>query len=150
MTTAITQEDVERLKTGWSKDPCWDVEETEGFEEFKEELLAWRKEQEAIAEERYLDLQAKRIKKVVNETGCDEEVALALSTFGEIDFEITRADEEGGNKAQIAHAKATLLLAAQVKRVADVLEAINEREDSNDSRLLLDEKSVRIWGTGGK
>ncbi|NPA64479.1 MAG: hypothetical protein GXO16_05850 [Epsilonproteobacteria bacterium] len=49
-----TRRDVERLKSEWECDPIWDLEDTEGFEEYREELLAfrlqkekeWRKERE--------------------------------------------------------------------------------------------------------
>jgi len=36
-------EEVEKLKVQWQSDPCWDIENTEGFEEHKVELLAYRK-----------------------------------------------------------------------------------------------------------
>jgi len=32
---------VEKLKQDWVKDPCWDIEDTEGFEGFREELQAF-------------------------------------------------------------------------------------------------------------
>nr|WP_320022073.1 hypothetical protein [uncultured Draconibacterium sp.] len=38
-----TQEEIDRLKQDWQHDPCWDIEETEGFEEHKDELLRYRK-----------------------------------------------------------------------------------------------------------
>lgn len=41
-----TQEEIEHLKRNWEGDPCWDIEETEGFEEHKEELLAFRLQKE--------------------------------------------------------------------------------------------------------
>jgi hypothetical protein len=34
------------LKEQWLRDPCWAIEETEGFEDHREELLAYRLEQE--------------------------------------------------------------------------------------------------------
>ncbi|PZO26181.1 MAG: hypothetical protein DCE86_14885, partial [Flavobacteriaceae bacterium] len=37
-----TREDIDELKKQWLYDPIWDIEETEGFEEFRDELLAWR------------------------------------------------------------------------------------------------------------
>lgn len=33
-----TQEEIQNLKYGWKKDPCWDIEHTEGFEAHEEEL----------------------------------------------------------------------------------------------------------------
>lgn len=39
------------LKENWLEDPVWDIEETEGFEDYKEELLQFRLQQEKIWEE---------------------------------------------------------------------------------------------------
>jgi len=33
-----TRQEIENLKAGWKKDPCWDIADTEGFEEHKDEL----------------------------------------------------------------------------------------------------------------
>jgi hypothetical protein len=41
-----TREEVEALKINWHDDPNWDIEETDGFEEYKDELLAYRKQSE--------------------------------------------------------------------------------------------------------
>jgi len=48
-----TIEEVQELKDQWVMDPCWDIEHSEGFEAHKEELLAFRLEQEAIFERSY-------------------------------------------------------------------------------------------------
>ena len=37
-TATRTRADVERLKADWTSDPCWDLEDTPGFEEFRDEL----------------------------------------------------------------------------------------------------------------
>ena len=34
-----TREDVDKLMTNWYQDPIWDLHETEGFEEYRDELL---------------------------------------------------------------------------------------------------------------
>ena len=34
--------EIEELKKNWFSDPCWDIEETEGFEKYKDELLEFR------------------------------------------------------------------------------------------------------------
>jgi hypothetical protein len=46
--------EVERLKQGWKRDPIWDIEETEGFEEHKQELLQFRLRCEAEWKEAHL------------------------------------------------------------------------------------------------
>jgi len=38
-----TREEVEALKLNWQKDPIWDIEDTEGFEEYREELIEFHK-----------------------------------------------------------------------------------------------------------
>lgn len=42
-----TKEDIKRLKLNWEFDPSWDIEDTDGFEEYREELRAFRLETEA-------------------------------------------------------------------------------------------------------
>jgi hypothetical protein len=56
-----TQDEIYELKRSWALDPCWDIEDTEGFENYKEDLLAFRvaceknwKKKEAIKELREL------------------------------------------------------------------------------------------------
>lgn len=39
--------EVKTLKENWKSDPIWDIEDTEGFEDHKQELLAFRLEMEA-------------------------------------------------------------------------------------------------------
>jgi len=41
-----TQAELKSLKDNWLHDPCWDIEDTEGFEEYKEELKKFRLNQE--------------------------------------------------------------------------------------------------------
>lgn len=43
-----TTEEIKQLKASWVYDPIWDIEETEGFEEHKDELLKFRLEQERL------------------------------------------------------------------------------------------------------
>lgn len=40
------RQEIEELKSNWKEDPCWDIEETEGFEAHKQELYVFRLEQE--------------------------------------------------------------------------------------------------------
>ena len=37
-----TRQEVEALKANWRGDPCWDIYETEGFEEYRDELLTFQ------------------------------------------------------------------------------------------------------------
>ena len=47
-----TREEVEKLKQGWRKHPCWDIETTDGYEEYHDELLEYRKQCEKISEQK--------------------------------------------------------------------------------------------------
>ena len=42
---------VEELKNNWMNDPCWDIYETEGFEEYRDELFEFQKRVEKENEE---------------------------------------------------------------------------------------------------
>jgi len=39
-----TREEVDELKRQWKRDPIWDIEETEDFEEYREELVKFHEE----------------------------------------------------------------------------------------------------------
>jgi hypothetical protein len=45
--------EVERLKADWAADPCWDLEDTPGFEDFREELLDYATRTRAEWDRRY-------------------------------------------------------------------------------------------------
>ena len=58
-----TRAEVEELKTAWLKDDVWDIETTEGYEEYKEELILFRKYQtlkyELETEKKYYEVKIK-------------------------------------------------------------------------------------------
>jgi len=66
-----TPNDVIKLKADWEHDPCWDIELTEGFEEYHDGLLAYRKEMEKVWAMQRLDKLQKRTK----ELNCSLELA---------------------------------------------------------------------------
>jgi hypothetical protein len=37
-----TRKEVDDLKANWLGDPCWDIWNTDGFEDYKHELRAWQ------------------------------------------------------------------------------------------------------------
>jgi predicted ArsR family transcriptional regulator len=47
-----TREQIEKLKQSWIHDGCWDLENTEGFEEYFMELSIFRANYEVLAEKR--------------------------------------------------------------------------------------------------
>lgn len=52
--------EIEELKKGWEADPHWDLEDTPGFEEHYDELLAHRYEKEVEWESARLDALEKK------------------------------------------------------------------------------------------
>jgi hypothetical protein len=145
-----TTDEIERLKHSWLGDPCWNIEETEGFEEHREELLAFRKETEAKAEKRNRERIERRAKVIREETGVTtKDAAMYLHTFAEIETEVNgqdRAISDAPNQSKMAEARilqaqvrAILLLAAQFKRLVDHLEKIEEERNADEQRQELRE-----------
>ncbi len=60
-----TKEDIEDLKRNWQIDPCWDIEETEGFEDHKLELQNFR----YIHEQRETDIYNKDLEQYAYKIG---------------------------------------------------------------------------------
>ena len=127
-----TREEIEKLKESWLKDPCWVIEDTKGFEEHREELLAYsqeaQKQWKAASEKR----RAERIKKVEEATGVGGDAAEALCTFGEIEDDVIMATRTTDSDLYGASTvRALLLVAAQLKRIADFC----ERNDGSEGIL---------------
>lgn len=150
--TTRTPHEIEKLKNDWAKDPCWDIETTSGFEDHKEELLAFRKQIEAEWEDKFVACQAERREHIMNLTGigkADPDILDNLSTWGEIERALESQDRYIGDFAKfesivmaelaMAQVRATLLQAAQLKRIADALESM----DDGDSLIT----SAKIWGS---
>ena len=58
-----TREEVENLKADWESDPCYEIEDTEGFEEYREELKLFSQEKEKHWEEhRKFDTHVKSVR----------------------------------------------------------------------------------------
>lgn len=133
-----TRDDVEKLKVSWLRDPNWDIEDTPGFEEFKDELLAFHKEQDEKWERAAFERKVKRGEKVGAWTGIyDIDLAEYLSTPDEIENAVSRLDGliDSGTAVEMAQfaisreqVRATMLLTMQVKGIADLLEKQNDRE----------------------
>lgn len=136
-----TTEEIEALKKNWLNDPCWDIENTEGFEDHVAELTAFHELKRKEWEQKTVDHVALRRVKVAASTGVDDWVVGEwLSTFDEIEKQISDQghylneeyldnDEIVRGELAQAQARATLLLAAQTKRIADVLERfVDSRE----------------------
>ncbi len=83
-----TREEVEQLKSEWAWDPCWDIENTEGFKEYYDELLAYRLETKA-EDQKEIDDENEKMR---NELGCN---AAIYPSFG-IENRRVRAENKGG------------------------------------------------------
>jgi|CXWL01.1.fsa_nt_gi hypothetical protein len=140
-----TSEEIEKLKASYKHDPCWDIEDSEGFEDYHDELLAWRKEYEAECEAKNQELDNQRIEKVMNVTGigkADKDLLLSLFTWKEIENNI-HGTERNTDDPQVSMigslVRATLLQAAQLKRIADALESMADGDSLSNS--------VKLWGS---
>lgn len=67
-----TRQEVEELKQNWIIDPCYEIEDSEGFEEYREELKLFRERIEQKAEEFYI----KRCLDKARELGCEGNIKL--------------------------------------------------------------------------
>lgn len=65
-----TEKEIEDLKANWKNDPCWDIEDTDGFEEHHAELLEWRVEYE----KKWTDREAARIETLATLWKCSPEL----------------------------------------------------------------------------
>lgn len=145
-----TIEEIEALKEEWAKDPIWDIEETDGFEAYAEELLVWREARSQQIESKIAERNATHAALVREQTGVlDADIVSSLHTWNEIEFDIKRAEANAATHEvylQAAQVRATLLQAAQLKRIADALASLIDLTEASDSRDSLAE-SVKIWGT---
>ena len=66
-----TREEVEFLKSNWTRDPCWDIENTEEFEEYSNELLKFRMMMENKWNKDYDDM----IQAIAQKHRCSNELA---------------------------------------------------------------------------
>lgn len=74
-----TKNDVKNLKAHWVTDPCWDIEETEGFEKYYTELHAFRIEMES----RWANENNARLLAKAQELGCSPQLAEYINRLEE-------------------------------------------------------------------
>ncbi len=121
---------------------------TEEIEKFAE-LVRFRMELEEQQKKKDAERLTRRVRKMADETGIDHPIlADSLYTFEEIEIDLERRTAEGEyatntESAQLAimrsQVRASLLLAAQVKRIADLLEEKNEEDASNRAQDFMTE-----------
>lgn len=61
-----TQSELDDLIRQWKTDPCWDIEDTEGYEEYRDYLLSVRLEYER----QYQENEKARLKSIANTLQC--------------------------------------------------------------------------------
>ena len=83
--TERTAEEIKKLKDGWLKDPCWDIEDTSGFEAHQNELQSfrilheskWKAEREEKANRRAIQTVITRIYANGTNNASDEDDAIS-------------------------------------------------------------------------
>lgn len=147
-----TPEEIEALKKNWLQDPCWDIEDTEGFEAHRDELLAWSIQYKSEIEEKAREALNKRIESIMISTGVgrkDANILMSIHDWGEIEKSVDidhyvgdcgSAEAFAAYRMAQAQVRATLLQAAQLKRIADALETL---ADQDDNSFL---SAYKIWG----
>jgi len=133
-----TREEVEALKRNWLKDPIYDLATVDGFEECHGELDKFQDEQEA----KWKAEADKKLTDRAADLGVSKEEAKHLSSFEKIERELRTLDFQIGDGGSAngwtsfviarEQVRATLLLAAQVKRVGDFLEEKFESDEASD------------------
>ncbi|MGJ0847803.1 hypothetical protein ACR77J_14020 [Tissierella praeacuta] len=78
------REEIEKLKKNWERDPFWDLYETEGFEDYKEELKEHQERMEAIWEKEYQEKE-KEIDRKANGLGLEGLYRIILRQEKEIE-----------------------------------------------------------------
>ena len=133
-----TQDEIEKLKANWLKDPCWDIEDEDGFGEHREELLKFRKETEVkwkLEEEERI---ARRARVVEIDTDITKAgAAQSICTYEEIETGVRNIENETDDQVACMMAyqvRATLLLAAQTQRVANGIWELIENIQSTDDQ----------------
>jgi len=70
-----TQGEINNLKAQWRHDPCWDIEDTEGFEAHYDELIAYRIETEKTWREERDRERFEEVDRRATELKCSMELA---------------------------------------------------------------------------
>ena len=136
-----TQDDIEKLKANWLKDPCWDIEDEDGFGEHREELLKFRKETEVKWQLEEEERIARRARVVEIDTDITKAgAAQTIRTYEEIERDvrdIEKATDDPVANMMAYQVRATLLLAAQTQRVANgIWELIENIQSADDQDFM--------------
>jgi methylphosphotriester-DNA--protein-cysteine methyltransferase len=150
MSETKSLEELQALKDNWLKDPCYDIYEVEQFQAYRQELIDFQTKQERKWEVAREERENKRATYVREQTGVtDESIVCDLCTWHDIETAVSSQDryihEMGVVEDQVkvelmqAQVRAMLLQAAQLKRIADALESM----DDGNSLVT----TAAIWGS---
>ena len=90
-----TQDEIEKLKKNWLADPCWDIEDEDGFCEHREELLMFRKETEVKWQLEEEERIARRARVVEIDTDITKPgAAQSICTYEEIETGVRNIENE--------------------------------------------------------
>ena len=132
-----TQDEIEKLKKNWLADPCWDIEDEDGFGEHREELLKFRLETESAWQLEEEERIARRARVVEIDTDITNAgAAQSIYTYEEIAtgvYKIENGTDDPVANMMAYQVRATLLLAAQTQRVANGIWELIEGMDSSDN-----------------
>lgn len=133
-----TQDEIDKLKKNWLADPCWDLENEDGFGEHREELLKFRLETESAWQLEEEERIARRARVVEIDTDITKPgAAQSIRTYEEIETGVRNIEK--GTDDPVANmmayqVRATLLLAAQTQRVANGIWELIENIQSTDDQ----------------
>ena len=132
-----TRDEIEKLKANWLKDPCWDIEDEDGFGEHREELLKFRLETESAWQLEEEERIARRARVVESDTDITNAgAAQSIYTYEEIAtgvYKIENGTDDPVANMMAYQVRATLLLAAQTQRVANGIWELIESMDASDN-----------------
>ena len=98
MNAIKSKEEIRKLKHNWECDPCWDIEDTEGFEEYKDELRAFRLKKEKEWEDQWRKKMQTKAKKM----GIPGNLKLANYIDG-LEYKISKLQDEIAEMGEHIH-----------------------------------------------
>ena len=133
-----TLDEIEKLKKNWLADPCWYLEDEDGFGEHREELLKFRLETESAWQLEEEERIARRARVVEIDTDITNAgAAQSIYTYEEIAtgvYKIENGTDDPVANMMAYQVRATLLLAAQTQRVANGIWELIENIQSTDDQ----------------
>ncbi len=90
-----TVAEVEALKQNWLRDPCWDIEDTDGFEDYREDLINFRQS----IERRWAEQKHNRLQETSERIGVPGNLTLA-EYYERLENRLEQLEEEIDNLKQ--------------------------------------------------